>query len=543
MPIDRIISTSTIDHKTDSKIISMGPINTNQNAINDRNKNGLRKYLNVNGINSTITKITRDPSDSELIKKNKKILLNPLNSFLAHNAKFQNLHIILILLLMFCVFLIISLCSPDMIGIDNSFQSVYYPQSHNDNFIFVYDILINKKSKLRDHIKYTPRSQRINPYILHDHFNPNDDASHKSHSKEDTNNILIESEDDDENVIQEFPVRIHHLRRGFYFDTSFNDMDNEQIIKYKNMMMEEKEIDDVINDDNLDDIKANKLNKSYTGLGVQFDEEYDITVNGLLLRIDEASLNEFDETAGKVLKRETIPLQWIDFLYTKPKEFTKNLELEEEKLNTIKKETIITKEEKEQSTNDTDTIEKVKKEDIDEANSMINHVDIEVEGKGASSSSGDKVKSEDVNIDLNDLVDEEQGVILEDDKNINKESNDEVKHGKNELNVMNEENTKKYQLNVWTYIVPKEIMISDDNAQFDRIMKQSYIDVILSGCLDIGGQQFAKEFIQSTFGWTPFMIWNDDRGHSQQFEYEEQYVTNYEHEKIDDLLKKYVFKK
>ncbi len=52
-------------------------------------------------------------------------------------------------------------------------------------------------------------------------------------------------------------------------------------------------------------------------------------------------------------------------------------------------------------------------------------------------------------------------------------------------------------------------------------MKQSYIDIVLSGCLDIGGKQFAKEFVQNTFGWTPFMIWNDDRGHSKIFKYEE----------------------
>ena len=334
IPVDRII-TSSIDNNNnnnDSKIISMGPITT---TTTDRNKNGLRRYLNINTntASNDHQSLSRSLSDSELKKKNKK--LSPLNSFLAHNAKFQNLHIILILLLMFCVFLIISLCSPDMIGIDNSFQKVYYPQSHNDNFIFVYDILINKKSKLRDHIKYTPKSQRINPYILHDHFNPNDDPSHDSH-QEDTNNILIESEDEDESIIQEFSVRIHHLRRGFYFDTSFNDMDNEQVIKFKNMMMmEEKDINDIDAADIVNDLKLNKLNKSYTGLGVQFDEEYDVTVNGLLLRIDEGSLTEFGKTAGKALKLYKVPLEWIDFLYTKPKEFTNVQILCEDKIESI----------------------------------------------------------------------------------------------------------------------------------------------------------------------------------------------------------------
>ena len=517
IPIDRIVSTSVENH---NKNILTKKKNNNNNNNNNKNKNGLKQYLNIN--------ITSSPSSSSItsrtdFKKSFKKNHVGLNTFLAHNAKYQNLHIILILLLLFCVFLIISLCSPDMIGIDNSFQNAYYPISHNDNFIFVYGELINKNSKLRDKIKYTPKSQRKNPYILHDHFDPEGDINilndndnnknkNKNNGKKQDDDYLNDDEDDDE-LMQEFAVRIHHLRRGFYFDTSFNNMDNEQIIKAKDL--------DDDNDINMVNIKH--INHSYTALGVQFDEEYDRTVNGLLLRIDENALQQFDlNGAGKAFRREEIPLQWIDFLYNKPKEFTKNIQLEKEKLNAIKKEQAINDDD-DDNNNHNDTLLKI---DIDDANSMVQHVDIEVD---------DNNDNDDIN--LIDLVDIDQGVILEDNKNINKDDTT----NNNNLEIMNESNRKKYQLNVWTYIVPNEIIITNNNGQFERIMKQSYIDIILSGCLDIGGQQFAKEFIQSTFGWTPFMFWNDDRGQSKQFKYEEQFITNYEHEKIDLLLNKYVF--
>eukprot|EP00484_Ammonia_sp_Unknown_P015022 CAMPEP_0197081196 /NCGR_PEP_ID=MMETSP1384-20130603/214514_1 /TAXON_ID=29189 /ORGANISM="Ammonia sp." /LENGTH=534 /DNA_ID=CAMNT_0042520091 /DNA_START=185 /DNA_END=1789 /DNA_ORIENTATION=+ len=463
---------------------------------------------------------------------------NSSNSLIAHNSKHQTLHILLIMLLLFCMFLLISLCSPDMIGIDPTFQNAYYPTQHTDNFLFVYELLINPKCKLREHIKYTPKSQRKNPYILHDHFDP-DIKSEKllsqQHKKKDAHSQDSEDqEEDDEDERQEFPVRIHHLRRGFYFDTSFNDMHHEQIVKYKDTT--QVELADA--DKQRHSLKEQRINHSYTALGVQFDEEYDVTVNGILLRIDEDALLRFDtDGAGKALRRESVPLQWIDFLYAKPREFTKNMQLEQDKLNTMKQQIGMEGEQEHNHTN--------LKHDIDDANSMINHVDIEVEQvhSGGDSESADDGKLEHAaEIELQDLVDSEQGVIVEDDKRLNKKESKELEEQPlNELDVMNEENTKKYQLNVWTYIVPKEIMIDDENGQFERIMKQSYVDVILSGCLDSGGQEFAKEFVKSTYGWTPFMVWNDDRGHSQQFKYEEQFITLYEYEKIDSLLNKYVF--
>ncbi len=207
------------------------------------------------------------------------------------------------------------------------------------------------------------------------------------------------------------------------------------------------------------------------------------------------------------------------------------MELEQEKLNTIKKETIDMFDSVEsENKNESMGVLEVKKEDIDDANSMIQQrVDIQIDTKANSESGG--ASDSDLDLELDLLVNNNE--VNEENVNVNKKEN--------ELTIINEENTKKYQLNVWTYIVPKEIMIDDINGQFERIMKQSYIDIVLSGCLDIGGTQFAKEFVQSTFGWTPFMVWNDDRGHSKNFEYEESFITQDQHEKIDLLIQKYVF--
>eukprot|EP01083_Nonionella_stella_P165407 550143_1 len=441
--------------------------------------------------------ISRNASDSNSKIGKKKSNKSGLNTLLLHNAKYKNLHFILILLLLFCIFVIISLCSPDMIGIDHSFQEIYYPPTHHDNFIFVYGPMINTQYKLRELIRFTPKSQRTNQYILHDHFGSEIDHQDTVDENSDENN------DEEELTVREFPVRIHHVKRGFYFDSSFNGMDNEQIVKYKDVVDADGDTDGII------DIQQEQasVNRSYTALGVQFDENYDVTVNGLLLRIDEDALLEFDKHGfGAAFRRETIPLQWIDFLYSKPKEFAKNMELEEEleeeKLDTMKKE----KGTRSANKNETEVLQK---KDIDDANSMMQREEVDIE-----------------------IINEEIQLI---DNNQNQEN------ANNKLNVMNEENTKKYQLNVWTYIVPKEIMIQDEDAQFHRIMKQSYIDVVLAGCLDIGGTQFAQEFVQTTAGWTPFMVWNDDRGQSNIFEDEEQIITQYHHQKIDALLHKYVF--
>merc|ERR550525_2013441 len=89
-------------------------------------------------------------------------------------------------------------------------------------------------------------------------------------------------------------------------------------------------------------------------------------------------------------------------------------------------------------------------------------------------------------------------------------------HDLDRLEQLNADNERRYQLDVWTYILPTEIMMKEEDAQTQRVMLQSYIDEVLSGCLDVGGQEFAKEFIRSTSGWNPFASWTDDRIEEQE---------------------------
>ena len=96
-------------------------------------------------------------------------------------------------------------------------------------------------------------------------------------------------------------------------------------------------------------------------------------------------------------------------------------------------------------------------------------------------------------------------------------------------------------MNVWTFILPTEIMMDEEEAHSQRVMLQSYVDEILTGCLEVGGLEFAKEFILSTSGWDPFASWTDDRIYAK--EGEQQSFLSYHFPKIDALLKRYVFKK
>merc|ERR1719242_1820911 len=109
------------------------------------------------------------------------------------------------------------------------------------------------------------------------------------------------------------------------------------------------------------------------------------------------------------------------------------------------------------------------------------------------------------------------------------------------LDRLNAKNAQRYQLNVWTYILPSEIMMDQTDSKEQRVMLQSYVDQVLSCCLEVGGQEFAKEFIKSTSGWFPFAKWTDDR--IEAAEGEEVSFMSYHYTKIDALLKRYVFDK
>eukprot|EP00484_Ammonia_sp_Unknown_P001125 CAMPEP_0197022142 /NCGR_PEP_ID=MMETSP1384-20130603/3045_1 /TAXON_ID=29189 /ORGANISM="Ammonia sp." /LENGTH=283 /DNA_ID=CAMNT_0042450117 /DNA_START=44 /DNA_END=895 /DNA_ORIENTATION=- len=52
---------------------------------------------------------------------------------------------------------------------------------------------------------------------------------------------------------------------------------------------------------------------------------------------------------------------------------------------------------------------------------------------------------------------------------------------------------------VYVYVVPQDIALSlSDNS---RILKQSYIDLFISGCFEVNGYEFALECIRTTDGW------------------------------------------
>lgn len=79
---------------------------------------------------------------------------------------------------------------------------------------------------------------------------------------------------------------------------------------------------------------------------------------------------------------------------------------------------------------------------------------------------------------------------------------------------------------IWTYVVKK--ILSPTKAY---PITQSYLDVILSGCLDFG-EPFALDFIQTTAGWEH--PWMDDRQAPRYVRHLRDDKLNI---KVDDLLK------
>ena len=82
---------------------------------------------------------------------------------------------------------------------------------------------------------------------------------------------------------------------------------------------------------------------------------------------------------------------------------------------------------------------------------------------------------------------------------------------------------------VWAYVVQKP---STPSEKFP--IAQSYVDVILTGCLAFG-EDFTVEFICSTLGWD--RPWHDDRTHPR---YIRRLLKLEFHAEIDRLLARYV---
>ena len=85
---------------------------------------------------------------------------------------------------------------------------------------------------------------------------------------------------------------------------------------------------------------------------------------------------------------------------------------------------------------------------------------------------------------------------------------------------------------IYVYIVPNEIAISlDPKSKHKRILKQSYIDKFISGCLNVNGFDFALECIETTDGWNA--IYENDR-HKSSFSKDK--ISPEIIEKIDHLI-------
>lgn len=74
-------------------------------------------------------------------------------------------------------------------------------------------------------------------------------------------------------------------------------------------------------------------------------------------------------------------------------------------------------------------------------------------------------------------------------------------------------NNNHESIRVWAYL-PKRI----DPPSPSNPIVQSYVDTILRGCLDVGGEEFAKKFIETTKGWDPTELSEDESSEEDTFQ-------------------------
>jgi hypothetical protein len=75
--------------------------------------------------------------------------------------------------------------------------------------------------------------------------------------------------------------------------------------------------------------------------------------------------------------------------------------------------------------------------------------------------------------------------------------------------------------------------LKTDHPENSHPVNQSYVDTCLVGCLEIGGAEFAQQFIEQTEGWE--FAWVDDRQKKRYPRYAK--VNHEEQQAIDDILK------
>ena len=107
----------------------------------------------------------------------------------------------------------------------------------------------------------------------------------------------------------------------------------------------------------------------------------------------------------------------------------------------------------------------------------------------------------------------------------------------------------RHAVKIWVYIQKENLPPTEDYP-----IAQSYVDTILRGCLNVGGEEFAKEFIRSTKGWhrddfsessggsdsdlTDDIVWVNDRCTPVYQRGDPAYMQEHAHA-LDSLLHKY----
>jgi hypothetical protein len=79
---------------------------------------------------------------------------------------------------------------------------------------------------------------------------------------------------------------------------------------------------------------------------------------------------------------------------------------------------------------------------------------------------------------------------------------------------------------VWVYI-PQPSYCAEANE--DHPILQSYVDTVLQGCLEWGGEDMAADFVASTYNWSPFFL-NDTPSSRRPWLFRKEY------NKIDSIL-------
>jgi cation transport regulator ChaC len=91
-------------------------------------------------------------------------------------------------------------------------------------------------------------------------------------------------------------------------------------------------------------------------------------------------------------------------------------------------------------------------------------------------------------------------------------------------------------VNVWVYIQQNPILADPSHP-----IPQTYVDIILRGCLSVGGEEFARSFIETTSGWngdkddTENEHWVDDRDDPLYVRADAEFSEQHG-ERIDELL-------